>query len=64
MLEWALAHGRNCMALPDSPDSYFQEIGRAGRDGEQARVLLLWQAEDIGLQRFFTGGLPDGDRRC
>ncbi|MET7705661.1 RecQ family ATP-dependent DNA helicase [Micromonospora sp. NPDC005413] len=49
------------MALPDSPDSYFQEIGRAGRDGQPARVLLLWQAEDVGLQRFFSGGLPNSD---
>ncbi|MFC7545288.1 RecQ family ATP-dependent DNA helicase [Plantactinospora sp. GCM10030261] len=47
------------MALPDSPDSYLQEIGRCGRDGEPARALLLWQAEDIGLQRFFSGGTPD-----
>ncbi|ASW54582.1 ATP-dependent DNA helicase RecQ [Plantactinospora sp. KBS50] len=47
------------MALPDSPDSYLQEIGRAGRDGEPARALLLWQAEDIGLHRFFSGGTPD-----
>lgn len=47
------------MALPDSPDSYFQEIGRSGRDNEQARALLLWRAEDEAIQRFFTGGAPD-----
>ena len=46
------------VALPDSPDSYLQEIGRAGRDGAPARVLLLFRPEDIGLQRFFTGGAP------
>jgi ATP-dependent DNA helicase RecQ len=47
------------MALPDSPDSYFQEIGRAGRDGEPAQALLLWRSEDEAIQRFFTGGAPD-----
>jgi ATP-dependent DNA helicase RecQ len=47
------------LALPDSPDSYLQEIGRAGRDGLQSRALLLWQAEDTALTRFFNGGRPD-----
>ncbi|GAA1787646.1 ATP-dependent DNA helicase RecQ [Planosporangium flavigriseum] len=48
----------NHVSLPDSPDSYFQEIGRAGRDGEPAQALLLYRAEDTGLRKFFTGGLP------
>jgi ATP-dependent DNA helicase RecQ len=47
------------VALPDSPDSYLQEIGRAGRDGEPARALLLYRAEDMALQRFFVGGTPE-----
>jgi ATP-dependent DNA helicase RecQ len=47
------------VALPDSPDSYFQEIGRAGRDGDPAQALLLWRAEDEAIQRFFNGGAPD-----
>jgi ATP-dependent DNA helicase RecQ len=47
------------VALPDSPDSYLQEIGRAGRDGARARALLLYRAEDVALQRFFNGGAPE-----
>ena len=42
-------------AIPDSVDSYWQEVGRAGRDGEPARALLLYRAEDVGLRRFFAG---------
>src|SRR3954447_594377 len=40
----------------DSVDSYYQEIGRAGRDGEPARAILFHRAEDLGLRRFFAGG--------
>jgi ATP-dependent DNA helicase RecQ len=46
------------VALPDSPDSYLQEIGRAGRDGAPANTVLLFRPEDVALQRFFATGAP------
>ncbi|HEX6443493.1 MAG TPA: RecQ family ATP-dependent DNA helicase [Streptosporangiales bacterium] len=45
-------------ALPDSPDTYVHEIGRAGRDGRPATALLLHRAEDTGIRRYFTTGPP------
>lgn len=45
-------------ALPDSPDTYYQEIGRSGRDDEPARALLLYRPEDMGLRRYFAAGIP------
>ena len=41
--------------VPESLDAYYQEVGRAGRDGEPALALLLWRPEDLGLRRFFAG---------
>ena len=32
--------------LPDSPEAYFQEAGRAGRDGKQAEAVLLYHSSD------------------
>ena len=33
---------------PDSIEAYFQEAGRAGRDGEKAHAILLYNANDNG----------------
>lgn len=41
--------------IPDSLDSYYQEVGRAGRDGDAAAGLLFYRQEDLGLRRFFAG---------
>jgi ATP-dependent DNA helicase RecQ len=42
--------------LPASLDVYYQESGRAGRDGEPADCVLLFQRSDRSLQRFFMAG--------
>ncbi|OBK19428.1 RecQ family ATP-dependent DNA helicase [Mycobacterium asiaticum] len=46
-------------SVPDSLDSYYQQIGRAGRDGAHAQALLFYRSEDLGLAKFFTTGRPD-----
>ncbi|GII00377.1 RecQ family ATP-dependent DNA helicase [Planobispora takensis] len=46
-------------APPESPDSYYQEIGRAGRDGDPAAAVLFYRPEDLGLRRFFAAGRAD-----
>ncbi len=39
----------------DSIDSYYQEVGRCGRDGDAAEGVLFFRTEDLGLRRFFAG---------
>jgi ATP-dependent DNA helicase RecQ len=47
----------------DSVDSYFQEIGRAGRDGKPAKAILFYRTEDLGLRRFFASSADTEERR-
>ncbi len=44
--------------VPESPDTYYQEVGRAGRDGAPASAVLVYRPEDLSLGKFFCGGVP------
>ena len=46
-------------AIPGSVEAYYQEIGRAGRDGRAATATLLWDPADVSTRRF----LIDSPRR-
>ncbi|HLI68172.1 MAG TPA: RecQ family ATP-dependent DNA helicase [Ktedonobacteraceae bacterium] len=42
--------------IPASPIHYYQEIGRAGRDGNNAKCVLLYDPEDLAIQHHFIEG--------
>jgi ATP-dependent DNA helicase RecQ len=51
--------------MPSSPEAYYQEIGRAGRDGRPAEAILLYAASDLMFRRRMIddGGAPEEVKR-
>lgn len=48
--------------MPDSPEAYFQEAGRGGRDGQKAYAVLLYAKSDkTNLNKRITDTFPDKD---
>ena len=49
-------------AIPGSLEAYYQEIGRAGRDGRSATATLLWDYGDVATREFLIDS-PHRDKR-
>ncbi len=51
--------------MPDSPEAYYQQIGRAGRDGDPSDTLLLYGGQDIAQARHWLAqsSAPETQKR-
>ncbi|SFV58807.1 ATP-dependent DNA helicase RecQ [hydrothermal vent metagenome] len=52
------------MSLPKSQENYYQEIGRAGRDGEDSEVLLLFNAGDMAQHKRFLDEITNEEYKA
>jgi ATP-dependent DNA helicase RecQ len=51
------------LSLPKSVEQFYQEAGRAGRDGNPADCILLWRKQDAGLLGYFANQVLDAAER-
>jgi ATP-dependent DNA helicase RecQ len=49
--------------MPDSPEAYYQQIGRAGRDGDASDTLLLFGGQDVAQARHWLAQSTAPDER-
>lgn len=51
--------------MPDTPEAWYQQIGRAGRDGDPASTMLLFGGQDVAQARHWLAqsGAPDAQKR-
>ena len=51
------------LALPKSLEQFYQEAGRAGRDGNPADCIMLWRKQDASLLAYFANQIVDAAER-